>query len=36
MDFAEEERFLGVWYEWLDVSYYVPTLKMISFYSQVV
>ena len=27
MDFAEEERFLGVWYEWLDVSYYVPTLK---------
>ena len=27
MDFAEEERFLGVLYEWLDVSYYVPTLK---------
>ena len=27
MNFAEEERFLGVWYEWLDVSYYVPTLK---------
>ena len=27
MDFAEEERFLGVWYEWLDLSYYVPTLK---------
>ena len=27
MDFAEEERFLGVWYEWLDVSYYVPTLR---------
>ena len=28
MDFAEEERFLGVWYEWLDVGYYVPTLKI--------